>query len=41
MAYWRSYMEAMIAAQRVIMEREASHIEKPRVSSCNRYVEMV
>src|SRR5260221_7751687 len=28
MAYWRSYMEAMIAAQQAIMEREASHIEE-------------
>jgi uncharacterized phosphosugar-binding protein len=28
MAYWRRYMEAMIAAQHVIMEREASHIEE-------------
>src|SRR5215468_6122615 len=27
MAYWRSYMEAMIAAQQAIIEREASHIE--------------
>jgi uncharacterized phosphosugar-binding protein len=28
MAYWRSYMEAMIAAQQALMEREASHIEE-------------
>jgi len=28
MAYWRSYMEAMIAAQQAIMAREASHIEE-------------
>src|SRR6266567_8030250 len=28
MAYWRSYIEAMIAAQQAIMEREASHIEE-------------
>jgi uncharacterized phosphosugar-binding protein len=28
MTYWRSYMEAMIAAQQAIMEREASHIEE-------------
>jgi uncharacterized phosphosugar-binding protein len=28
MAYWRSYMEAMITAQQTIMEREASNIEE-------------
>ena|SRR6266567_80628 len=28
MVYWRGYMEAMIAAQQAIMEREASHIEE-------------
>jgi uncharacterized phosphosugar-binding protein len=28
MVYWRSYMEAMIAAQQAMMEREASHIEE-------------
>ena len=28
MAYWRSYMEVMIAAQQAIMEREAFHIEE-------------
>jgi uncharacterized phosphosugar-binding protein len=28
MVYWRGYMEAMIAAQQAMMEREASHIEE-------------
>jgi len=28
MAYWRSYIEAMIAAQQAMMEREASNIEE-------------
>ena len=28
MAYWRTYMEAMIEAQQAIMEREAAHIEE-------------
>jgi uncharacterized phosphosugar-binding protein len=28
MAYWRSYMEAMIAVQQAIMEHQASHIEE-------------
>jgi hypothetical protein len=28
MAYWRSYMEAMIAAQQAMMEREAASIEE-------------
>lgn len=28
MAYWRTYMEAMIALQQAMMEREASHIEE-------------
>lgn len=28
MAYWRSYMEAMIGLQQAMMEREASHIEE-------------
>ena len=28
MAYWRSYMEAMIAVQQAIVEREASAIEE-------------
>ncbi len=28
MAYWRSYMEAMIVAQQAMMEREASNIEE-------------
>ncbi len=28
MVYWRSYMEAMIAAQQAIMEHQASAIEE-------------